>query len=671
MADMQRAWSRMEVKSFNESTRSFSGIASTPTPDRMEDIVEPMGAQYNLPIPLLWMHDSTQPVGHITSVKTGKGGITVTGTIVKVDEPPSLKEDLDRAWAMIKAKLVQGLSIGFNPLEHAPIPGSRGNRYTKWAWLELSCVTIPANMEASIINIKAMDNQQLAAIGNKAATVVRSVISTPPGDSGKSNLQSTRGKNVNIKEQISAFEAKRAASVAAMEEIMTESTKEGATLTTEQKTAYDEHKAEVVEIDEHLVRLKDHEKLLLTKAQVVTPDTGRNDDGKKTVKAGEGVIRTNVNIPKGISFVRYGVALAQSKGNLQQAHKMAKQWKDSTPEVESVLAMAADLNTTVGLYEPQIEQRLFKTAVAAGNTTDSAWAAPLVQYTNMASEFVELLRPQTIIGRLQGLRRVPFNIRFASTTSGTTMAWVGQALGKPVSKMQLATNTLGFAKAAGIVVITKELAMLSSPAAETMVRDDMIAQMAQFLDQQFIDPGVAAVANVSPASITNGLSVSQASANPVTLASFEIDLKAAINVLLAGEIPFGSATWVMTPYSAMSIGMLRDAGGDLAYASINAAGGSLFGLPVVTSNSVPHSTSAGSIIVLVSTPEVFLADEGGIELDVSEQASLEMADNPSGAAASLFSLWQNNCIGLRAERMINWQRRRTAAVTYIDNVHFS
>jgi len=46
-----------------------------------------------------------------------------------------------------------------------------------------------------------------------------------------------------------------------------------------------------------------------------------------------------------------------------------------------------------------------------------------------------------------------------------------------------------------------------------------------------------------------------------------------------------------------------------------------------------------------------------------------MNDAPSGGATSLTSLWQNNLIGIRLERVINWQRRRTAAVTYIDNLH--
>jgi hypothetical protein len=57
--------------------------------------------------------------------------------------------------------------------------------------------------------------------------------------------------------------------------------------------------------------------------------------------------------------------------------------------------------------------------------------------------------------------------------------------------------TLGIAKAAGIIVISEELAKISNPSAEAVVRNDMIKGMAQYLDLQFIDPTVAAVTNVA------------------------------------------------------------------------------------------------------------------------------------------------------------------------------
>lgn len=676
---MKRAYSVLAIKSFDDEAWSFEGIASTPATDRGEDIVNPLGAVYKLPLPLLWQHGKgaiKDPVGWITAASPTRQGIPIKAQMAKpkADYPQGLKDELTGAWVKVRDGLVRGLSIGFSSLEDEPIKGSFGMNIKKWEWLELSAVTIPMNAEATITSIKSFDEQALRSASGDPPPVPDRTTS-PPGASGKQTtgrepvfLRPEHRKMKTTQEQIAGYEAKRSANVARMTEIMNKSAEDAATLDAPQTEEYDGLAAEVKSIDAHLVRLREHEKTMIATAVTVKPtvagEGAASTEGTKQVRVEMG----KSSLPKGRSFVRFGVALARSRGNIGDAYDLAKQWKDSSPEVVNVLAMMKGLNTTTDLYLPETESRLMKTAIAAGNTTDTNWASPLVQYTNMASEFVELLRPKTIIGRLTGLHHVPFNIRYASTTSGTSTYWVGQGLGKPVSKMQLATNTIGFAKAAGIVVITKELAMLSSPAAEGLVQNDMEKQMIQFLDQQFIDPGVAAVANVSPASITNGTTATQ-STYVSTLLQMDTDVAAAMNSLLSVDIPFDSAVWIMTPYTAMKIGMLRTVNGDFAYGGINAQGGTWFGLPVITSNSVPHSTSAGSIIVLASQDDIFLADEGGIELDSSQEASLEMADNPSGGAASLVSLWQNNLIGLRAERMINWQRRRSAAVTYIDNVH--
>jgi HK97 family phage major capsid protein len=99
-------------------------------------------------------------------------------------------------------------------------------------------------------------------------------------------------------------------------------------------------------------------------------------------------------------------------------------------------------------------------------------------------------------------------------------------------------------------------------------------------------------------------------------------------------------------------------------------GGTFFGIPVVTSNAVPIESDATTSIVLMDASQIFLADEGGITLDVSMEASLQMDGAPSAGATTLVSLWQNNMVGLRAERYINWQRRRDAAVAVLSQITY-
>lgn len=639
---LNRAYSTVEVKRMDEETRILEGFASTPTPDRVGDVVEPKGAQFKLPIPLLWQHDPHKPIGHVLSVAVEDAGLRIKARIAKGVLPY-----IDDAWALIKAGLVRGLSIGFTSREEVAIRGVKGaydaRRFLKWEWLELSTVTIPANAEATISTIKSLDAEYLAASGNKGTKQVVRLANSP----GVSGPQSTKGMEMRtVAEQIASFEAKRAADIARMEAIMAKSAEEGRTLDETESEEYEVLQAEVNAVDAHLTKLKAHEKLIATKAAPVPGNPVPDGQQQRTPV----IIPGKSNLPKGTAFTRYAMALAASRGSKFEAIEMAKQWRDSTPEVELRL----------------------KAPVAPGTTDDqgsptTGWAQPLVVPDNMTQEFVELLRPQTIVGKIQGLRKVPFNIRMPRTVSGSSAGWVGEGKPKPVSKMSFDTVTLAWNKIAGIVVLTEELVKFSNPAAEGIVRQDMIDTIAEFTDQQFIDPTVTATAT-SPASITQG--ITGIPSTGATVANIMTDVQSIFKTLITGNITPKAGVWVMHPRTALYLSMLRTAQDVYAFPGITMYGGTFYGLPVVTSASVPIDTGDDTYIVLMDAAEVYLADEGGVALDVSREASLQMDSAPSDGAQSLVSLWQNNLVGLRAERYITWKRRRDAAVAVLEDVSY-
>jgi HK97 family phage major capsid protein len=457
-------------------------------------------------------------------------------------------------------------------------------------------------------------------------------------------------------EQIAAFEARRTTAQTRMAEIMNAAGEAGATLDAAQQEEFDGLEQDTQAIDGHIKRLKSIEAQVLRSA---TPIIVRDLQTASAVRAVGGVevgearvITVQPRMKKGVAFTRYAIALARSRGNLMQAVECARGWHDSTPEVETVL----------------------RAAVAAGTTTDPAWAAPLVEYQNITGEFIELLRPETIMGKITGFRRVPFNIKMPSQTSGSSASWVGEGKPKPVSALGFGTVTLGFTKAAGIVVMTDELVRFSNPSAEDIVQQDLIETIAQFLDVQFIDPTVAAVPGVNPASITNGATVIAASG--VTADALRQDIGTLFAYFVQANMSIAGAYWIMDPVMALSIGMLSNALGQAEFPGINMNGGYFFGLPVVVSSNVPHHTSTGdtdpssTMIVLVKPSEILMADDGGVTLDASREASLQLDSAPTAGAAALVSLWQNNMIALRAERFINWQRRRAQAVAYISGARY-
>jgi HK97 family phage prohead protease len=151
-----RAYSFIEIKSFDDKNRIVEGIASTPTPDRMQDTVNPLGAKFTLPIPFLWQHQHSSPIGNVIDAEPTKKGIPYKAQVAQTDEPGTLKDRLDEAWQSLKLRLVRATSIGFNPLKWSFIENG-GMDFEEWDWLELTAVTVPANPEAEISAVKRFD----------------------------------------------------------------------------------------------------------------------------------------------------------------------------------------------------------------------------------------------------------------------------------------------------------------------------------------------------------------------------------------------------------------------------------------------------------------------------------------------------------------------------------
>ncbi len=189
---LKRAYSQLVIKAIDEEKRQITGIATTPTTDSYGDIVEPEGAVFELPIPFLWQHNSQQPIGNVTQASVTAEGIKVLVQLASTDVVGALKDRLDEAWLSIKLNLVRGLSIGFSPIEYSIIEETYAYRFMKWAWRELSAVTIPANQDATITAIKSISLEQRAALGLTPRRGV-TLIKTSPGASGSTTEVRKRG----------------------------------------------------------------------------------------------------------------------------------------------------------------------------------------------------------------------------------------------------------------------------------------------------------------------------------------------------------------------------------------------------------------------------------------------------------------------------------------------
>ncbi len=653
---LKRAYSRLELKSVDEEQRVILGIATSASTDRMGDIVEPAGAQFQLPIPLLWQHDSKQPIGEVYAAKATKDGIEISARIAKTDTPGLLKDRLDMAWQSIAMKLVRGLSIGFKSLEETYDKTTGGLHFLQWEWLELSAVTIPANSDASISAIKSFD-VGLAATGTEADVDTKH----SPGVSGSTRVVKMRTDpkpmKKSISDQIAQWEATRKAKTDRMDDMISKGVDTGTTMDDAEQEEHDTLEAEVVQIDKQLMRLRSAEARQKTDAVVVK--------GHDPLEAG--ISRSPIQhvtverkLPPGFLFARYAICMGASRGIPGEAMRLAKEHYKDDP---GVLALVE------------------KTAVAGGATSGSHWLDDMVPY-NVMNDFIEYLRPGSIIGKFgmpnpgapggpnyPSLNRVGFNERVSGMSTGFTAGWKGEGLPALPSAAVTFNTALTWNCMSALAVLTKEAIRFSNPAAEERVRNDLGKAVNTKLDVDFVDPAKAASGTTSPASITNAIVATTPTGT--TAAFARTDLATMIANFAANNLDPSDIVLIMSAQMALQFSMMVNTLGNNDFPEISMKGGYMRGFPVIVSENL---TSVGSpstqTIIAVKASEVYLADDGVVTVEASDQASLEMVDSSSqsaisGTGASVVSLWQTGAIGLMANREITWKLRRSTAVQYL------
>lgn len=647
---VERAYSFIEIKSIDEEKRIIRGIATTPSVDRVGDVVEPMGGEFNLPLPLLLHHDHSAPVGEVYWAKPTKKGIEFEARIAKMDEPGRVKDRLDEAWHSLKAKLIRAVSIGFKNIEHT-VMETGGWKFIRWAWLELSLVVVPANADATITSIKSIDRELRAASG-KSQPATRSTTARV-GASHKKRSVTGETPMTTISEQISAWEAELDRAEAKRTAVQEKALKEGRAKDAEEREDFDDLTAKIKEIKQELADLREIEGSKVEKTAVaVSKDIKTADDAAKSRNGGGNYGRTTVtgpnkNIPQGVAFARYVMCYGHSKGDNYRAKELAEKHYPDDKRIANFAEM--------------------KAAVGGAWTADSAgWAEDIAEAQTIATDFIDFLRPMTIVDRIQGFTRVPFNVKVSRLATDVGGYWKGQSLPTPLTSGVFDTVTMDITGVGSIAVLTKEQMRFSNINAEATIRDALARKLVRVLDATFVSTS-SAVSNVSPAGILQGLSAIAANGSGAA-ADIRADLQDLYAPFSAANISRRNTQLLTTENLHLALQLTYD-NGLAAFPGITGDGGQALGFPVLASNSV----SVGDVIML-SPQDIMLADDGQVNVEFSDQASLEMLDGSleqvgntgvGATTAGMVSLWQTGMVGIKVERMINWKKARSAAVAYI------
>ncbi|WP_456295270.1 phage major capsid protein [Vibrio sp. AK197] len=141
-------------------------------------------------------------------------------------------------------------------------------------------------------------------------------------------------------------------------------------------------------------------------------------------------------------------------------------------------------------------------SVLTGVRSDTDNASGLIGTQHMANQFIDVLRANTLLGRL-GARFLPGlngNLSMPKKTATSQFGWVAEKENAEESEVTVGNITMSGKHVGGVVPMTFELMRQSSPAIEQIVREDMLTGMALAIDLAgFIGTG----ANNQPLGILN------------------------------------------------------------------------------------------------------------------------------------------------------------------------
>lgn len=680
---IHHAFSLLTVKSVDDKQRVITGIASTPTPDRMLDIVEPLGARFKIPMPLLLYHNSEKPVGRVDFAKPTKEGIPFRASLPNVTEPGVVQDRVNEAYHSLKYLLLGAVSIGFRAVEGGvELLKNGGLRFKDWEWLELSLCSIPANPDAVIQSFKSMDVAKIhAALGTRAAesaaereafitqiksfdTDTRAALGLTrsdarrhdpaPGASGTKQqpassgfffARSLKGTEMKTLQELRDLRTQKAAR---MNELLETCKAAGNDMDDAESSEFDTLEMEVKQLDGE-IRQKRFDTLNVSTAKGVdgsSADAANRSRGPTIIVKSSDVDEAF----KGQNFTRMAIAKAMAHilgGGVSASGIAHARWGKSNPTLV----------------------RLMKTnEIAGGGSGSGEWGAELVQAdARYTGDFIEFLKSKTVYDKL-ALRQIPANVTIKGQDGTATGYWVGQSKPIPVSAADFSSVSLTPLKVAALAVISNELLRDSSPAAEMLVRDALVDASGQRIDTTFLS-ATAASSGVSPAGLLNGLTPI-ASAG-VDAAGLRADIKALYRPFITAKNVDGLML-VMHPAQAKALSLLVNALGQAEFPGLTVNGGTLLGDGVVTGDNVD-----GGSIILLKPSDIYRIGDTGVEVSMSREAMIEQSTAPSGATDTpvaagqyMTSMFQAESTAIKVVRSINFAKRRASAVAYINNADY-
>lgn len=343
------------------------------------------------------------------------------------------------------------------------------------------------------------------------------------------------------------------------------------------------------------------------------------------------------NTEKGLRGALFVKALAAARGNRQEA-----------------IAYAKDQYKHYGETGAEIEKALATAPTSAGG----AIIPP--QYS---AEIIGLLYNRTAVRRL-GATVIPMqygNLTYPKLLSSAAAAYIGENTDQNASQQTFGTVSLSWKKLRAMVPTSNDLLRFSTPAADTIIREDLTASFQVAEDITFLRGTGSATAptglrylvpdGTGTWTFTQLLDL----AATVDATTVRAELYKMLAKLAAANIPMIRPGWVLSIRTSYFLKGLQTSVGVPVFPEMTGANPNLLGVPYVETAQVPDNLGTGG-----NETEIYLGDWFdaliGESTELTIDASAEAAYKDSGG--TLVSAFSQDQTVLRAIARHDFNIRR-------------
>ena len=584
-----------------EEWRRISLVAATRSLDRYGDRIEPAGIDLKA-----FRRNPVVLLNHNHGVPIARAAaISMEGSnlTATVDFPPAGRyAESDRVYALIQDGMLNTASVAVRPIKSRPLDADRpyaGRMYEQSELVELSIATVPVNPEAQI-TAREYDT--------KGEANMNPVI----------QLQTTRDHVLQQHQALSAMAAERA-------------------LNDDEMNTLKGYTDEIAGIDKRIdqARAIEQQKATLAKPVESTTDVTRAFTGQSWGGSAVTVIPRARPLEKGEAFALFVRALAANRG----IPILAANW---------------------------VERETGQMVVARALATAPGSAGGTLVPTQFSSEFIELLRPLSVVRRA-GPRTIEFRgvgtISVPRIIGGASASYIGENTRIQYSEMTTDGVLLTPKKIAAITALSNELIRRSNPAADAIVRDDLLSAVAQVSDAQFLRGAGSATSPSGLTALADPANVFDATA-PATVDTITADITKAVLLLQNANVKMIKPVWFTSPTVAAGLKRRRDATGNyIWHDEMNR--GTLEGYPLYVTTQIPSNLGVGtneSEVILVDMADVVLAEEMEASVDVSQEAAYV------DGAANLISAFSHDQTVIRVVATHDFNVRYRLSIAVIKKV---